>query len=158
MFFPMCLIWLLPKLENWKGWSDSSWWFLMVFLGLFFFFAFFGKLPAMLRGDTLHSYLYSGLYSGITPGGPREAYGMPGIEPWSATCKANALPTVIWLWPVPWSWLTEIHCVHCVVELIFGLCMFRNLLLLLIGVGLLPGCPSVEAGTKTNWQPFLVHP
>lgn len=26
-------------------------------------------------------------------------YRVPGMEPWSAACKGNALPTVLWLWP-----------------------------------------------------------
>ena len=37
-------------------------------------------------------------------GGP---YGMPGIEPGSAACKANALPAVLSLWPQPQVFLSK---------------------------------------------------
>ena len=60
---------------------------------LSFFFFFFGSHPAIHRG-------YSWLSTQELPLAVlRGPYGMLGIEPGSAACKANALPTVLLLQP-----------------------------------------------------------
>ena len=52
-----------------------------------------GSHPAMLKG---YSWLCTQELLLAVLGGP---YGMPGIEPGSAACKANALPAVLSLRP-----------------------------------------------------------
>lgn len=57
--------------------------------------AFWGALGAYLAVFQLAS----GLCSGTTPGGLGRPYVVPGMEPRSASCKANSLPSVLSLQP-----------------------------------------------------------
>ena len=73
----------------------------ILFVCLFFWFL-FGSHPAMYRGGGL----LLALHSGITVAVLRGPYGMLGIEPGLATCKANALPAVLLSQPLKQIFLT----------------------------------------------------
>ena len=66
---------------------------LLIIFKFYLFILLFGSHPAMLRAD---SWLCTQESLLAVLGGP---YGMLGIEPGSAACKANALPAVLSLQP-----------------------------------------------------------
>lgn len=67
-----------------------------VFLLVSVMVLFIQNLFYLRGGHTQHCSRHTlALCSGIIPGGVWKTFGVPGIKPWSAVCKASTLPTVL---------------------------------------------------------------